>query len=210
MIQQTCLLLSAILLLLFNCNSNPANRTTHTIIPATKKGIATAEADKLETYCKTAKSFCRKNHYNNIVCFLVDMSLPSGSNRFFVYDIGADSVVASLLVAHGSCNTAFARDAVFSNEAGCGCSAAGRYRIGKKYQGRFGTAYKLHGLDSSNDNAFRRNIVLHRYTEVPVAETAPLPICNSLGCPMVSPASLTMLSKKIDGSNKPVLLWIFN
>ncbi len=137
------------------------------------------------------------------------MSLPSGTNRFFVYDMQADSVVASMLVAHGSCNAAFARDAVFSNEVGCGCSAAGRYRIGNKYQGRFGTAYKLYGLDSSNNNAFRRNIVLHGYTDIPAGETTPLPICNSLGCPMVAPELLTMLSKKIDGSGRPVLLWIF-
>jgi len=45
---------------------------------------------------------------------------------------------------------------------------------------------------------------------VPDKETDPLPICNSLGCAMTSTNYLTILSKKIDASAKPVLLWIFD
>jgi hypothetical protein len=51
--------------------------------------------------------------------------------------------------------------------------------------GRFGRAYKLYGLDSTNSQAFWRNIVLHSFSYVPEAETDPYLICNSLGCPMV-------------------------
>jgi hypothetical protein len=65
-----------------------------------------------------------------------------------------------------------------------------RLGIGAPYTGRFGRAYKLHGLGSSNSQAFRRNIVLHSYFYVPEAETDPYPICNSLVCPMVSPGFL--------------------
>jgi hypothetical protein len=48
----------------------------------------------------------------------------------------------------------------------------------------------LYGLDSTNNQVFRRNIVLHSFSYVPEAETDPYPICNSLGCPMVSPGFL--------------------
>lgn len=168
-----------------------------------------AEPQKLRRFATEARKFCSNNLFDTSVCFLIDMSLPSGSNRFFVYDLSRDSVVNSGVVAHGSCNTNFLEDAKFSNDPGCGCSAKGKYKIGAKYTGRFGMAYKLFGLDSSNNNAYKRNIVLHSYYLVPDNETYPLPICNSLGCAMVSGNFLKLLSQKIDARKRPVLLWIF-
>jgi hypothetical protein len=38
------------------------------------------------------------------------------------------------------------------------CSSLGSYGVGQSYNGRFGKAYKLHGLDASN-KSFSRNIV---------------------------------------------------
>ena len=136
------------------------------------------------------------------------MSLNSGKYRFFVYDLVHDSVVMSGLVAHGSCNKTFLASAKFSNMPGCGCSEKGKYKIGYKYQGRFGPAYKLYGLDTTNSNAFDRYIVLHSYYMVPDRETSPLPICNSLGCAMVSDNFIKQLAAKLDASKKPVLLWM--
>jgi hypothetical protein len=153
--------------------------------------------------------FNSTNVYNETICFFVDMSLPSGRNRFFVYDLGKDSVVNSGLVAHGSCNTTFLAEAKFNNTEGCGCSAIGKYKVGYSYDGRFGLAYKLYGLDKSNNNAFKRFIVLHAYDCVPNVETFPEPICNSLGCPMVSYKFLNDLQKYIKASKKPILLWVF-
>jgi hypothetical protein len=104
----------------------------------------------------------------------------------------------------------FSLNPVFSNTDGSGCSSLGKYRIGSPYAGRFGLAYKLIGLDKTNDQAFRRSIVLHAYNCVPETETDPYPICNSLGCAMVSPGFLRSLQPVIDGSPRPILLWIFN
>ena len=134
-----------------------------------------------------AKEFIASNNFSNHYAFLVDMRLPSGKRRFFVYDLRADSIMAAGLVAHGSCNTRNLEIPQFSNDTGCGCSSIGKYKIGYSYDGQFGKAFKLHGLEPSNSNAFTRNVVLHSYEAVPDEETAPLPICNSLGCPMVSP-----------------------
>ena len=165
---------------------------------------------KLKARAKQARPYIHDKGFNNRICFFIDMSMHSGLNRFFVYDLQADSILHSGLVAHGSCNKAFLSAARFSNTVGCGCSATGRYRVSYRYKGQFGYAYKLYGLDTTNNNAFERNIVLHAYDCVPDAEIYPVPICNSLGCPMVSYAFLNRLAGHIQKSPKPILLWMFN
>jgi len=154
--------------------------------------------------------FIKGKKYNSKTCFLADMSIESGRNRFFVYDMEKDSILLSGLVAHGSCDDGFRTDAAFSNKVNSGCSSLGRYRIGGRYKGRFGVSYKLQGLDSTNSNAFQRSVVLHPYECVPEQETYPIPICNSRGCPMVSPGFMEKLKPIINSSTKPILLWVFN
>lgn len=151
-----------------------------------------------------------RHGFNSSFCFLVDMQVPSGKNRFFVYDLRRDSVLLSGLVAHGSGGRYFSVKPVFSNVEGSGCTSLGRYRVGYPYAGQFGPAYKLYGLDTSNSRAFARNVVLHSYAAVPEHETWPQPICNSLGCPMVAPGFLETLRPLITGTQKPVCLWIFD
>lgn len=169
-----------------------------------------ASALRTKSKASAAKAFIEKKNFSNRIAFLLDMRLPSGRKRFFVYDLKADSVLASGLVAHGSCNRRFLTTAQFSNTVGCGCSAEGRYRVGGVYQGRFGKAFKLHGLDSTNNNAFQRNIVLHAYGCVPDEECYPAPICNSLGCTMVSYNFLAAAANLIKQERKPVLLWLYD
>lgn len=172
--------------------------------------ISNNEIIRISAFSKSAKQFCEQRKYNTSVFFLVDMQMHSGRKRFFAIDMGTDSVVASGLVAHGVCGIFFSATASFSNEPGLGCSSLGRYKIGNKYNGRFGAAYKLHGLDSTNSNAYKRNVVLHSYYEVPDIEIHPAHVCNSLGCPMVSKNFFKTLANIIDTSKKPVLLWIVN
>ena len=167
------------------------------------------EIGKLKKFALQAKNYCQQKRFNSNVCFLVDMSLPSGKNRFFQYDLNGDSIITSGIVAHGSCNEQFLDKPRFSDEKGCGCTSIGKYKVGYKYKGKFGEAYKLYGLDSTNNNAFSRNIVLHSYYLIPEKETFPLPVCNSLGCAMISKAYFKLLSQNIDDSMKPILLWIF-
>jgi hypothetical protein len=154
-------------------------------------------------------SFARRKGLSTRYAFMIDMGLPSGRNRFFVYDLQRGTVLHAGLVAHGSCNSRFLEEPEFSNVVGQGCSSLGRYKVGYSYNGNFGKAYKLFGLDSSNSNAFERAVVLHAYSCVPDKETDPMPICNSLGCPMISYNFLETLSSFIDRSERPVMLWIF-
>ncbi len=120
------------------------------------------------------------------------MKIASGSNRFFVYDIQKDSVLQSGLVAHGYGNSN-ATNITFSNVPGSNSSSLGKYKIGNSYNGKFGLAYKLHGLDKTNSNAFDRFVVLHAHECVPDSEIAPEAICMSQGCPTVSPSFLQSL-----------------
>ena len=162
----------------------------------------------LKEHAGNMLSYARKNNYNTSLCFLVNMQIASGTNRFFVYDWQNDSVTDAGLVTHGRCNKNWLSGRQYDNKIGCGCTSLGKYKIGKSYQGRFGLAYKLHGLDSSNSNAFKRFVVLHSHDCVPNEEVDPYPICQSDGCPTVSPAFLKKLASIIDASPKPILLCI--
>src|SRR5687768_15060171 len=163
---------------------------------------------KLKSIALSLNDFNANHAFNDQIAFITDMNLPSGSNRFFVYDLKKDSVIASSLVTHGRCNKTWLSGRQYSNVVGSGCTSPGKYRIGKPYYGRFGLAYKLHGLDETNSNAYKRCVVLHAHECVPQKEIHPYPICQSDGCPTVSPGFLKKLQVIIDKSDRPILLSI--
>ena len=164
---------------------------------------------RLHSFANKLAEYAKENDYNSHYCFLVDMKITSGSNRFFVYDLKKDSILHSGLVAHGYGNSN-GENITFSNVPGSNSSSIGKYKIGHSYNGKFGLAYKLHGLDKTNSNAFDRFVVLHAHECVPKNEIAPEPLCMSQGCPTVAPSFLKTLATYLDESDKPLLLWIFN
>ncbi len=166
---------------------------------------------RLKQQAAVIKAYVAANNYNTEYCFLVDMSIPDGKNRFFIYNLEKDAPEISSLVAHGFGSTrqdSYA-ELYFSNVPNSFKTSLGKYKIGNAYKGTFGLSYKLHGLDSTNDKAFERTIVLHADTHVPETEVFPYHIYQSAGCPTVSPLFLAVLSKYIKASGKPVLLWIY-
>ena len=168
-------------------------------------------ASQLSKLQKLSAQLAEYNHghnFNEQLCFLADMSLPSGKNRFFIYDLKKQHVLESSLVTHGRCNKQWLTGRQYSNNIGSGCTSLGKYKVGKSYMGKFGLAYKLYGLESTNNNAFNRYVVLHSHECVPEREIDPYPICQSDGCPTVSPLFLKKLQLLIKSSNKPILLWI--
>lgn len=180
-------------------------------VPAIPKKKATENKStaKLKKQAARGKAYAQSQKLSTQYGFLIDMSQPSGRYRFFVYDFKRDSILEKGLVAHGSCNMDYLEAAQYSNTPESGCSSLGKYKVSYSYKGQFGKAYKLNGLDSSNSKAFNRFVVLHAYDCVPNNEVYPQPICNSLGCPMVSYDFLAKLSGYIDKSSKPILLWIY-
>jgi hypothetical protein len=168
------------------------------------------EMSQLNKCANELKVYAQQKGYSTKYCLLIDMSMNSGLKRFFVYDLGKNTVAHSGLVAHGSCDQLYLKEVKFSNTQESGCTSFGVFRVGKSYRGHYGKSYRLHGLQNSNSNAFKRAVVIHALSCVPDEEPFPKLICNSSGCPMVSFAFLEKLSSVIDHSDKPILLWIYS
>ncbi len=220
---------TAFVLFIISCTSLVKNRPDESslagkekkeIAPAKKKKAKTSVAKNHTEGIKTSPKginshandiniYAQQNGFSTKYCFLIDMSLPSGRKRFFVYDLEKNSVAYSGLVAHGSCNETFLSHPKFSNAANCGCSSLGKYKVGGFYRGKYGESYRLYGLDNSNSNAFKRGVVIHGYDCVPDEEIYPMVLCNSLGCPMVSYNFFDRLSRIIGQSEKPIILWVY-
>lgn len=147
--------------------------------------------------------------YSDKIAFFIDMKIASGKNRFFVYDLKNSKIIDQGLVAHGSgSETGIEGKLKFSNVSESLSTSLGKYGTGISYKGQFGKAYKLHGLDKTNSNAFVRNIVLHKYSKVPYDEQAES-ICNSYGCPMVNENFFKRIEELIDQSGKSIIIDIY-
>ena len=158
---------------------------------------------------KKITNYAIQNDLSTEYCFLVDMSLPSGRNRIFIYDLKKNSVIHAGLVSHGSCNETFLARPRFSNATNSGCSSLGKYKVGEFYRGKYGKSFRLHGLDDCNSNAYKRAVVIHGYDCVPDQEIYPRVLCNSFGCVMVSYNFFDKISRIIGKTDKPIVLWIY-
>ncbi|WP_281322914.1 murein L,D-transpeptidase catalytic domain-containing protein [Flavobacterium aestivum] len=182
-----------------NCMNKKDNKT----FPKTSK-------EKLESQIIEVKKLVNGNSkYNAEIGFFIDMKIASGKNRFFIYDLKNNKLLDKGLVGHGSgSETGIPGKLKFSNTKNSLCTSLGKYSIGYSYKGIFGKAYKLYGLDKTNSNAFDRNIVLHKYFDIPFEEQEN-EICNSYGCPMVNERFFGVLEKIIDNSKKKIILTIY-
>ena len=164
---------------------------------------------RLKEKASLAKDYVDENGFDVSYCFMIDMRLPSGKNRFFVYNLLKDSLEAAGLVTHGKGSESESGSLVFSNTPNSNCTSLGKYKIGNSYNGNFGLSYKLLGMDKTNSRALDRAVVLHSYYGVPITEVYPSPICVSEGCPAVSAPFFTQLKAYMDESQEPILLWIY-
>lgn len=156
------------------------------------------------------KKFAKQHGYNDQLAFFVDMKEGSGLARFVIYNLANNTIEKTGLVTHGRCNKLWLYGRSYSNKIGSGCTSLGIYKIGSSYQGRFGLAYKLHGLSPTNSNAYARYVVLHAMECVPEQPVHPEPICQSDGCPAVSPAFMKTLNTIIKQQKKPILLHMYD
>lgn len=199
MIQKTILLLGLILL---GCNS------------FNNSDEAVEKKDYLKFHDE-AKTYCKAQNFNEDYYFLIDLSIHSGKNRFFVYDFKTNTISNQNLVTHGSCdqfevNETKWEKAKCSNRNNSHCSSKGKFKIGKRDYSSWGikVKYWLHGLESSNSNAVERVVVLHSWDAVDNEEIYPDYSPLSWGCPAVSDAFMELLDAKLQQTKKPVLLWI--
>ncbi len=121
-----------------NKNSTPERASSTTITTHNKE---TTETKRIADFASRLKKYAANNGYNQSFCYLVDMKKESGENRFYVYDLKAGKVIHKALVTHGSCGNSIFSKREYGNTVGCNCTSLGKYKIGKKYYGRFGLAY---------------------------------------------------------------------
>lgn len=177
--------------------------------------------NKIETnknyaaFHEEALEFVTSKNMNTDVYYLLDFSLHSGKNRFFVYDFKTKKIIDSAVVTHGSCdvfseNASKYDRAIFSNRENSHCSSKGKYKIGARDYSSWGIGVKywLHGLESSNDNAVKRVVVFHSWSAVSDEEIYPNHSPLSWGCPAVSDEFMTKIDKELKTIQKPVLMWI--
>jgi hypothetical protein len=93
---------------------------------------------------------------------IVDFDAGSSQPRFHFVDL-ASGRSESLLVSHGSgsdpSHTGYLRR--FSNDFGSNASCEGAFVTADYYVGKHGRSQKIDGLDSTNNNALGRAIVIH-------------------------------------------------
>lgn len=156
-------------------------------------------------------AFCKREGYNTSIALFVDLSLHSGRNRFVVWDFEQEKPLLICPVSHGSGSqkphkrSAYART---SNEDGSHLSSQGRALVAERYEGRYGIAYRLDGLDDSNSNLRPRCVVLHGWEHTTSFPIYPIPTVGSFGCPVLS----TKMMARVDAllvKERRVVLEIF-
>lgn len=169
---------------------------------------------RLKAKADSAKMFCKQKDYNMQYCILIDFSIHSGKNRFFVWDFAKDTIRHESLCCHGYGKESTQSKPVFSNVEGSYCSSLGKYKIGVRSYSSWGinAHYKMHGLEKTNNNAFKRIVVLHSHNPVPEEEIYPkhLPLGWSQGCPVISNNIMRKVDALLKDTKKPVLMWIYN
>ena len=141
---------------------------------------------------KAALDRHREEIANPDLIAIADFSRPSRMTRFHLVDL-ANGRATSHLVAHGRGSdpkhTGWLER--FSNSFGSNATSAGAYRTDGFYTGAHGRSIRLSGLDSSNDNALARGIVVHGAWYVSPAMAASHGVLGrSEGCFALAAASL--------------------
>ena len=155
---------------------------------------------KYRNLIKESTSTIRAKKLSGKYFVLIDYSIFSGKKRMFIYNIPKKKFVDSFLVMHGNPRGKRTSTVRFSNEPKSFLSSKGRFIIDGKLtrSNNFIAKYNLKGLDVTNSNAYRRKIVIHYSTHIPLFESSK-PIVNSRGCPAISWVSFIKMNSYIKG-----------
>lgn len=158
-----------------------------------------------------ALNYCKANGLRTDYCILVDFSVHSGKNRFFVWDFNKHKIVCSTICEHGRGGKSTRRTPKFSNKIGSKCSSLGRYHVMNRrhmYNYPSVPCYVLKGVDKTNSNAMARGILIH--PSVSQITTFPLPLQHRTeGCFGISLRGFGILDDYKSTSSKPMLLWAY-
>ncbi len=153
-------------------------------------------------------AFCRKEGYNTRIALFVDLSRHSGRSRFVAWSFEEQKAIFCCPVSHGSGSqkshqrSAYAR---LSNLDGSHLSSLGRALVAERYEGRYGVAYRLDGLDDTNSNLRSRFVVLHGWEHTTSFPIFPLATVGSFGCPVLSRKMMAKVDSLIRDESKVIL-----
>lgn len=92
---------------------------------------------------------------------IVDFSIPSVENRFFLIDLD-NGAVKKYRATHGKGSGAdLSVPDKFGNVKDSKMTSLGIYVAGEVYKGSYGGTLRLYGLEKTNDQAYNRDIVMH-------------------------------------------------
>lgn len=153
--------------------------------------------------------FCCEEGYNTHIALFVDLARHSGRSRFVVWSFDEQRPLLLCPVSHGSgspkshIRSAYAR---LSNEDGSHLSSVGRALVAERYEGRYGVAYRLDGLDDTNSMLRPRCVVLHGWEHTTSFPIFPLATVGSWGCPVLSRRNMSRLDEILKNESRVVLL----
>ncbi len=150
------------------------------------------------TYFKINKAKIKNQNYISIF----DATQHSKKKRLYIVNMKTGAV-NTYLVAHGkgsdTNNDGYAER--FSNSPGSNMSSLGFYLTGVTYSGANGLSLRLHGLQSTNSNAYSRAVVMHGANYVNTTSTG-----RSWGCPAVEMKYRSILFPELKNGS---LLYIY-
>jgi hypothetical protein len=135
---------------------------------------------------------------------IVDYTLPSDQQRFFIYDLNLHRAVYSTLVAHGKGSGTGAYAKHFSNRFRSRMSSLGTFvTTGANYPSHHGRAIHVQGLNpKTNSNAGPRAVEVHSAWYVnPTFAARHHRVGNSYGCFAVSKKALRVIKADIGSSS---------
>jgi hypothetical protein len=162
---------------------------------ATSNPVPRALWDRAQTFYDAQWQNFRIRRYVT----MVNLGAPSSHKRFWILDLKTGAIQA-LHTAHGSGSDPNGDGIAtrFSNTMDSKQSSLGVYRVSYVYMGSHGRSAHLEGMDSSNNMAWDRGIVLHGANYVSESRGR---AGTSYGCPALDPSYAQGVIDKIkDGS----------
>ena len=119
------------------------------------------EYKTIEERAEKALAFAQRHNMSERYALFVDYGIPSGTPRLFLWDFRRKAIVASTYVMHGPGRGSTAKTPHFSNRPGSECSSLGRFLVTKERGHKIKRSFRLKGMDTDNQSAFKRGLMIH-------------------------------------------------